>query len=608
MKKNKNIKNSSLNEVFKKSYSLLNKKEKKRLKINIFISFMAGIFEILSVTTFYPLVSIIIEPGIIEKNIFIKNIWENIGRPDQNNFVLIISIFILIILVFSVFLNLISQILATRSASSAQERLSKDFYKNLINAHYKWHLINNPNIIRNIFLTNLNLWNKSIIRIIPSISGQISAILIAFISLIIATPNLGFILLLISGTILYFMLKFIRKKSSKLMIRVKEKEELINIFLTETISGIKDIKISSNENNFIKLFYNINHIIIKNYAAASNWNLLPSYLVILFGQISILITATSLFIIGIKGGELAAIMAVIILVFSRVIPLLNRLGTSLNNIANLNSWIEKIYITNENLKSASEKSNLSFDNKIEKVKWEKVTFDSVKFSYPNSKKIIFNNLNFEIKKGFHYAFIGASGAGKSTAIDLFLGLLQPENGKILVDQTNLKNIDSRKWKKNINYVPQNPLISNMSLRENIAFGVPIELIDDKKVINCLEKTHLIEVLESLDEGIYTNLGNDGINLSGGQKQRVAIARALYNISDILILDEATSALDTDTEKIIKKTIKNLKNKVTIISISHRLSTIKDCDFIFYLENGKIVCFDSFKNFKMKSGLFKELSS
>ena len=291
MKKNKNFQNSPINEVFKKSYSLLNKKEKKRLKINITLSFFAGIFEILSVTTFYPLVSIIIEPGIIEKNIFIKNIWEAIGRPGQNQFVLIISIFILIVLVFSVFLNLLSQVLATRSASSAQERLSKDFYKNLIYANYKWHLINNPNIIRNIFLTNLNLWNKSVIRIIPSIAGQVSAILIAFISLMIATPNLGFILLLISGAILYFMLKFIRKKSSKLMIRVKEKEELINIFLTETISGIKDIKLSSNENNFIKLFYNINHIIKKNYAAASNWNLLPSYLVILFGQISILITA-----------------------------------------------------------------------------------------------------------------------------------------------------------------------------------------------------------------------------------------------------------------------------------------------------------------------------
>ena len=148
-----------------------------------------------------------------------------------------------------------------------------------------------------------------------------------------------------------------------------------------------------------------------------------------------------------------------------------------------------------------------------------------------------------IRDRFQYAFIGASGEGKSTAIDLLLGLLNPTKGSVCIDGINLKDLDLGRWRKNINYVPQDPLISNMSLRENIAFGVPEELIDNKKVLYCLRKTNLIDLLENLDNGIFSHLGNSGINLSGGQKQRVAISRALYKNSNILVLDESTSALD-----------------------------------------------------------------
>ena len=604
--KNKN----TIIHALKNSYKLLTKKEKKLLRFNIIFSFIGGLLEILSVTTFYPLVGIIIQPDLIQNNKIINFIWEIIGSPNQINFVIILSIFISITLIFSNLVNFLSQLSASRMSTTAHERLANDIFKNIIYVPYKWHLLNNPNVIRNIILNNLTLWNKNVIRIIPSISGQIAGILLAVVSLLIITPKVGFLLISFSVTLLTILLKFIRKKSARLMSKVREKEELINIFLTETLNGVKDIKVSSKESNFIKSFYKLNHIIVKNYAAASNWNLLPSYLVVLFGQLSILITASSLFILGVKGGDLASIMTIIVLVFSKIIPLLNRFGSSLNNIANVNTWIDKAIQTVENLESAKDELVNYQENKPsdKKIKWEKLNFSSVYFKYPNSKKFVFKDFNLEIDKGKHYAFVGQSGVGKSTAVDLLLGLLNPEKGKILIDGKDLIEVGIRKWQNIISYVPQEPFISNLSLRENVAFGIPIENIDDKKVSNCLKQTNLLELANSLPNGIYTNLGNQGISLSGGQKQRVAISRALYENVEILVLDEATSALDNESENIIKNTIKNLKKEITIISIAHRISTIKDCDCIFLIENGSVKSKGAYKNLLKKSSLFRKLSN
>ena len=601
---------NSIKNALRYSYKLLNRKEKKQLQSNVILSFIAGIFEIISVTTFYPLVSVVIEPEMIENNKLINQIWNYLNNPEQTRFVIFLAFIASIILIFSVLLNLVSQVLARRDASSAEERLAKEIYSNLIYSSYRWHLLNNPNLTRNIILSNLNLWNRGIVGIIPSVAGQLAGILFAIITLLLTTPKLGLILLVISGSMLLFLLSFVRRKSNKLINRIREKQEFMNVFLTESLTGIKDIKLSSNENYFIKTFFSVNHVIIKYFASAANWNSLPSFLVILFGQLSILITASSFFIMGIRGGELAAIMTIIGLVFVRIIPLVNRLGSSITNISNYSSFVERVYWLVNSIKENEYEIEKCLRDKTKEsfLNWEKVVFSSVTFRYPNSQKPVIKNLNFKIKKGFHYAFVGSSGAGKSTTIDLFLGLLKPTKGKIIIDGHDLQNIGVGNWQKNINYVPQEPLISDLTLRENVAFGISKDSIDDQRVLYCLKQTHLLNVTRTLEKGIYTKLGNKGINLSGGQKQRVAIARALYRNADILVLDEATSSLDSKTEKIIQKTIQSLKSKMTFISIAHRFSTIKNCDCIFLLNGGKVSDMGTFEYLKKNSILFREMAS
>ena len=252
MKNDSNLdKNISFRNSFVFSYKLLNKKERILLKQNIFISFIAGLFEIISVTTFYPLVSIIIDPNLKETNKFINKIWLYLGNPQDNKFVIFLSLIASLVLFFSVLLNLVSVLKSTRDASSAEERLSKEFYKDIIYSPYKWHILTNPNRTRNIILTNINIWNKGVIRIIPAMAGQLAGIIFAFLTVLIATPKLGLVLILISGSLLAFLLKFMRKRSNKLMQKVRKNQEIINIFLSESLSGIKDIKLSSAQNLLI---------------------------------------------------------------------------------------------------------------------------------------------------------------------------------------------------------------------------------------------------------------------------------------------------------------------------------------------------------------------
>ena len=599
---------NSIRRVILKSYRLLNNKEKKQLKVNAFISFISGIIEILSITAFYPIISLIVDPTILESNKFINKIWIFTGRPETNSFLILLTILVVILLVFSTGLSVISQTLATRNAFSARERLSNELYEKSIYFPHEWHLTKNPKTLSNIILNYVQLWNIRIIKMIPILAGQLSTIILAVISLLVATPKIGLVLIISASLVLSVLLRLIRKRSYKLMNSMYKNEEILSVFISETLAGIKDIKVSSREDNFIKMYSQLNQIVVRNNAKTSYLELLPTNIVFLSGQLTILLIALTLFLIGIRGAELTAIMAICILVFSKVIPLLNRFSFTINSLGNFEKWVEKLYQTKKELEKSNFKLNLK-DQKLDiPLNWEKVKFSNVEYIYPNTKNSVFNSINLEIKKGLHYAFVGFSGAGKTTAIDLFLGLLEPSNGEILIDDINIKTIGNRKWQKIINYVPQKPIMTSGTLRENIAFGHSSDEIDDNRVINCLKQTKLYEMSKSLMNGIYTNMGHDGMNMSGGQRQRVAISRALYNNPEILILDEATSSLDTETERAIQETINNLKEKMTVISIAHRFSTIKNCDCIFLFDEGDIKDFGSFESLTIRSELFRKLSA
>lgn len=569
-------------------------------------SFFGGAIDIVSLMAVYPLISILVQPELVQTNVYIRSLWTMVGEPSINEFALVLATATSVIVVVGSGLNLMAQVQANRFAASCQERLGRDLMTALIQAPYLWHLQRNPLVLGSLFQSHIVLWSRDMVRRIATMAGQLAAIVLPAAALIGWSPLYGALLMLVVTVALIILLGFVRRRTTSLLRRKKQAEQQLHIFLAEALQGIKDLKLSSRESDFLRTFIRYYHITSRNFSAANNWALLPTQFVLIAGQLGILGVGIGLFLYGLEGGALASTMAIVVLVASRVFPAMNRMGTAINGLSSVISWIETLDETLASLRLASPRATIS-KGTPKRLQWHEIAIREASFTYPKSEKPALQATSVRLCKGGAYAFAGASGAGKSTLVDLILGLLEPSTGSVEVDGKMIDEVTRGPWQAGIGYVPQLPMINDASLRENIAFGIPREKIDDTKVHQCISLAHLADLLAELPDDLDTLLGDRGARLSGGQRQRVAIARALYSDPDILVLDEATSSLDTLSEHAIRDALLGLHGKITIISIAHRFSTIRSCDCIFLMEKGRVVAQGSFDALLSQSDLFRRLA-
>jgi ABC-type multidrug transport system fused ATPase/permease subunit len=262
----------------------------------------------------------------------------------------------------------------------------------------------------------------------------------------------------------------------------------------------------------------------------------------------------------------------------------------------IRSWMPSFNAAYETVKQVDQfeqedqegETNIETDQMAEQtVLQEAIRFNHVSYRYPNTEKYILKDLDFTIKAKTSVGIIGPSGAGKSTFVDVLLGLLIPEKGNITMDGQDIQKLGVA-WNRNVGYVPQSVYLVDSNIRENIAFGIPTEQIDDKMVWDALEMAQLADFVKKQPDGLDTYVGERGIKFSGGQRQRAAIARALYLNPDILILDEATAALDNETEKALMEAIEALQGHKTLVVVAHRLTTVKHCDHIYEVTDGTVI--------------------
>ena len=334
---------------------------------------------------------------------------------------------------------------------------------------------------------------------------------------------------------------------------------------------------------------------------------LPPLLMLFFGQISIILIALFLWSLDKSSGEIATEMALVLLITARAIPVITKLSTEIStlwsvipNVEGINSVFDEKF---------ADSSNLDKSKKIEVMNkfknWKNIQINNVIFHYSPNTNPVLQDINAIIEKGKSYGIVGPTGAGKTTFVDIILGLIQATSGEVNINGDDLNLENSRIWQQQIGYVPQNPLITDDTLQANIAFGVADNQVNIDHVLNCIEMANIKDVLETIT--LSGSLGDNGNRLSGGQKQRVAIARALYNSPEILVMDEATSSLDSISERSIQLSLDNLKGKVTTITIAHRLSTIENCDTIYVIDNGKLIASGNYKTLVNDCMLFKEMA-
>jgi HlyD family secretion protein len=377
--------------------------------------------------------------------------------------------------------------------------------------------------------------------------------------------------------------------------------------MNEGFGGIKDVLLLGRDFDFIRRFNITGKTLAYSQGNNAALTLVPRYFMelVAFGSMIALV----LYLISSHEGNLGMVLpifSVYALATFKLLPAFQQIYASLatikGNIAAFESIQQDLVDSvQKNLTALSpEKRSLNPKNDI--------SLENIVFTYPNKNEITLDHLNIDIQVNSVVGVVGPSGAGKSTLIDIILGLIEPQQGQLKIDGDHIDKSNRRFWQNTIGFVAQTIFLSEGSISENIAFGVPKEQIDIDKVQNALKLAHLDEFVKNLKNGIDTKVGERGVQLSGGQRQRIGIARALYQKAEVLIFDEATSSLDGITEKMIMDAIHDFSGKKTIILIAHRLKTVQKCDEIFYLEKGKVVDRGNYDELIKKNENFRNMAA
>lgn len=553
---------------------------KKRLIILLVMLSIGMLLEIVGIGLIIPLLNLIIDPERFLKIDIIRNIVEALNITSDKKF-------IISSLGFLLFIYLIKAIYIV-SLNYRQNVFSTDFSKYLSNSLFSiyierpYQLIvrqNSSDLIKNlqIEIPHFSVFLGSIINIITELGLATSVV----ITLIYIEP-LGslFVIFFFSASSLIFFLLTRRRLSNWGKKRI-EIDKSISKNIIEGLSAIKDIIVLGRQSYFkerlSKLYDERKKIAVKQ----TTTNQIPRHYLELT-TIFALVGLVLIIILNEKNiNELVTTMGVFVAGTFRLIPSANKILTSIQNIK---YYHPSVALISDELSKTEKIKRVDNQNQIKKGSFnELIEIENLGFSYSDDKNI-FEEISFTIKKGSKVGIIGPSGVGKSTFVNILMGLLQPTQGDVKIDGVPLTKDNISLWRNMTGYVPQEIYLTDDSIKSNIAFGIPEDQISLKKINRAIDFAQLKPLVNDLTDGIETYVGERGVQLSGGQRQRIGIARALYNNPDVLILDEATSALDIQTEKELMRAVDKMIGQKTIIVITHRLSTIKGCDFIYDFSN------------------------
>ena len=547
---------------------------------------ITGFSEMISLGLVFPFVSVLINPESIWNNAFLSSILRALNFSRDTNIMLPLTICFSLASIFANATRLCNLWFNLKISQLIGNDLNQEAFYRTLNQPYSVHKNRNSDIVIASLTNHINLTINSVEYILSLLSSALILFFLLFTLFSINPLLAGYSLIVLISAYLYLGSIF-KNRLLKNGIKIATlNQKQINI-IQESLGGIRDIIINNKSKYYTSLFSNIDLPLRKIGAQSSFIGGFPRYAMEAIAMT--LIAFVSYLMIKSSGSavNILPFLGVLALSAQKMLPALQQifkswtcLQSSHESVACLLDLVNQP-IYNQSL--ISKVKTLNFSDKIE--------FQNVSFKYEDKSKLVLQNINFQIKKGEKVGIIGQTGSGKSTTIDLIMGLLEPSSGLIKIDGKSLKYKKNSSiifsWQKNIAHVPQNIYISDSTFAENIAFGLSKDKIDFDKVKTAAEKANIRDFIESKPYNYNTFLGERGSKISGGQKQRIGIARALYQEKDILILDEATSALDLATESSIIKTIRNLPKEITVIIISHRMNTLKNCDQIFEIKKGSI---------------------
>lgn len=568
-------------EVFKKIRTIYTKKQQLKFCFVFILIVISGFLELIGISLILPFINVVINPEIIMTNKYLNFVYNLFHITDTTNFLIFLAFVLIVVYILKNLYMLVVYFFQYKILYNAQKDISLQLIKFYVNQPYAYHLnINTSEMVRIVtndtsscsaFLTNLFFLLTELIVVL---------LVISFLFYVNKVVTIVLVILFIG--IFVGIFKFLKPKL-KIFAKSNQKNHGMMIkWIQQSLGAIKDIKILQKESFFIDKYYDSS---IKYSSAQKHYHFFeqfPRLLIESFVVSVILMVIICLLYRGIDASTIIVQMAVFAMAAFRLMPSMNRLQVALSALIYYSPSINVVY---RDLKNTRVAGYLEEDENKTLSSEKDIVISNISYKYPNTDKYIFRDLSFVIKKGKSIGFEGPTGAGKTTLIDVVLGLLNPTDGTITIDGINIHK-NKKSWFSKVGYVPQFIYLTDDTIKNNILF-YDDENVDEEKLNLVIEQAQLKEFIDSLPEGLNTIVGERGIRLSGGQRQRIGIARALYKKPEILVLDEATSALDNETEKSVMQAIEHLYGKITMLVIAHRLTTIEKCDEIYKIDKEKL---------------------
>ena len=604
--------------VFRKFYKLFSRKQKKQLIILFFLMLFGAFLEVLGVSLIVPLVSVIMQENVIQNNKVVQCICTLLHIRSNKTFSIVCILVLIFVFIFKDLYLMFEIYVQNRFIYNGRFQIQQRLMNTYLDCGYEYYLnASSGEIVRimqqdvkNAFLLLFNLLN---------FTTELIVSLVLVIAVFVINPLMSMLV----GIVLALTMLVIAKVAKPMLHRqgeiLQESSEQTNKWLIQIVNGIKEIMVG-NKQEFFRENFNYHG---KRLVRAERWNGLlgnvPRLLIEMASIVSMLFALLVAVMSGAEVSKLVPAIAAFAMAALKLMPSANRISSALNLVAyyepSLNNVLENLDLfDDENIKMNSvvkemkktfvreKRGNLETSAEIKSMQQtekkvlgnfynmtlqHQVELKNISYHYPDTKQMVLQNVDMVIPIGKSIGIVGVSGSGKTTVVDIILGLLNPQSGEVLIDGMLLKE-NYGQWLSCIGYIPQMIFMLDDTIRANVAFGISPEKVEEEKVLKALEEAQLRDFVEKLPDGLDTRIGERGIRLSGGQRQRIGIARALYPNPELLFFDEATSALDMETETAIMESINRLHGRKTLVIIAHRLATIAECDMVYRVENGRIV--------------------
>ena len=593
--------------VIKQLFVLLTDKQLKQFYILQVLVVIMAFTELLGIASIAPFMALVGDISILETNGVFAQLYQLSGLNNPMDFLFYTGVIVLVMLTFSTVISMFTtwrlSIFGARIGTEIADRL----YSHYMQQSWQFHASGSSAQLTKQVSTEAARISSQIVQPLMIMNSKLVLALFISISIVIYDPVIAILGLFIFSIAYFVLYRLVRQKLESNGQQLSEVSTQRFRLMNEGFGGIKDVLLLNRSHDFITRFHDSGKV----FARAQGTNIAISQVPRYFIELIAFGAMISLVLVLIKVhsgnlGEVLPILAVYALAAFKLLPALQQIYSSLSQIKGNTAAFEAV---KDDLERSFDSQKTSSDTVVSTPIDLKrsIKLSNIEFTYPGKERPAVDGVNMSIPVNSVIGLVGSSGSGKSTLIDLLLGLLTPQQGGIYVDDIRITADNKRAWQDLLGFVPQSIFLSEGSIAENIAFGIPAKDISLKQVNKALNLANLTELVEQLPDGVNTKVGERGVQLSGGQRQRIGIARALYHEAEVLVFDEATSALDGITEKIVMDAIHEFSGQKTIIMIAHRLKTVEKCDLIYFMEHGKIIDHGTYQELVVRNVKFKEMA-